>query len=70
MHVVRLGETDRPAHPPLDPGPQMNVFALNFLGVVLANPMLCGVDVPLVGSPPIRVLARDATHIPHPLGTS
>src|SRR5262249_30170737 len=57
VHVVRLGETDRAAYQPLDPGSKINVFALYFLRVVLANPMLCDVDVPLVGTPPIRVIS-------------
>ena len=63
MHVLRLGETNRAAHQPLDPRSQVNVFALNFLSVVLANPMLCGVDVPLVGPPPVRVIARNAKRL-------
>ena len=64
MHVVRLGETDRAAHQPLDPGPKINVFALNFLGVVLAHLMLVGIHVPLVGPPPVRVIARNAKRLP------
>jgi len=63
VHVVRLGETDRAAHQPLDPGPKINVFALNFLGVVLAHLMLVGIDVPLVGPPPVRVIARNAKRL-------
>jgi hypothetical protein len=49
MHVVRLGKTDCAGHKPLHPGPQIAVFALDFLRIVLAHLMLCGVDVPLVG---------------------
>ena len=51
VHVFRLGKTDCAAHKPLNPGPQIEVFALDFLRIVLANPMLFGVDVPLVGTP-------------------
>ena len=59
MHVVRLGETDRAAHQPLDPGPKINVFALNFLGVVLAHLMLVGIDVPLVADYDIAIGGED-----------
>ena len=67
VHVLRLGETNRAPHQPLDPRSQINVFALNFLSVALAHPMLCGVDVPLVGPPPIRVIARNAKRLQHGL---
>ena len=63
VHVIRLGKTNRAAHQPLDPGPQIDMFALDFLRVVLAHPMLFGVDVPLVGAPPIRVIARNAKRL-------
>jgi len=49
----RLGATARAAPSPLDAGPQMHGVARHLLGVALANPRLGGVDVPLVGSPPI-----------------
>jgi hypothetical protein len=51
VHVFRLGKTDGAAHKPLHPGPQSEVFALDFLRIVLTNLMLFGVDVPLVGPP-------------------
>ena len=35
VHLVRLGKTDRAAHEPFNPGPEIDVFALNFLGVLL-----------------------------------
>jgi hypothetical protein len=54
VHVFRLGKTDGAAHKPLHSSPQIDVFALDFLRIILANPMLVGVDVPLVGPPPIR----------------
>ena len=34
-----------------------------FLGVVLANPLLVGVEVPLARPPPIRIIARHATRL-------
>jgi hypothetical protein len=61
--MIRLRETDRAAHRPRDPGPQMKVCAHNFLGVVLANPWLFGVDMPLASAPPICVIARHATRL-------
>jgi hypothetical protein len=63
VHVVRLGKTDCAAHQPFDPGPQIDVFALDFLRIVLAHPMLFGVEVPLVGTPPIRVIAHNAKRL-------
>ena len=63
MHVLRLGKTDGAAHQPFDPGPQIDVLALDFLGVLLANPMLFGVNMPLVSSPPIRVISRDTKRL-------
>ena len=63
MHALRLGKTDGAAHQPFDPGPQIDVFALDFLRVRLAHPMLVGVDVPLVRPSPICVIARDAKRL-------
>ena len=60
MHAFRLGKTDCAAHQPFDSGPQIDVFTLDFLRIVLANPMLFGVDLPLVGTPPIREISRYA----------
>lgn len=37
---------------PLDPGPQVEVFARDFLRVLLANVRLLWGDVPLVRAPP------------------
>src|SRR5215470_10170 len=61
--MVRLREPDRAAHQPRDPGPQRQVCARHFLGVILANPLLVGVEVPLVSPPSIRVIARHATRL-------
>jgi len=73
VHVLRFGKTDGAAHQPFDPGPQIDVFALDFLRVLLAHPMLVGVDVPLVssreqgdagdyGSPPVQWLGLFTCH--------
>jgi hypothetical protein len=60
VHLFRLGKTDRAAHSPFNPGPEIAVFALDFLRILLAHVMLLGIDVPLVGSPAVRGKLRDA----------
>ena len=47
-------------HEPLNPGPEIDVLALDFLRVLLAYVMLLWVDMPLVGAPAVRVKLRDA----------
>jgi hypothetical protein len=44
----RFGKANATTHETLDPCPQIDVFALDFLRVFLANVMLLWVDVPLV----------------------
>ena len=53
MHVFRLREAQRPTYEPLDVGPQIEVFALDFLGVLLAHLRLLGIEMPLGGSPAV-----------------
>src|SRR5215510_1384353 len=60
MHVLRLGEAQRAADQPLDPGPQIDVFALDLLRVLLAHLMLLSIEMPLVGPPAVRVELCDA----------
>ena len=57
MHALRLGEAQCAADEPLNPRPQIEVFALDFLRVLLAHMMLLWVDVPLVRALPIGVKA-------------
>jgi hypothetical protein len=56
MYLFRLGKADRAPHQPLNPGPQIDMLALDFLGVVLAHLVLLlvllSVDMPLVGTQP------------------
>ena len=47
MHVLRLGEAQRAADEPLDPGPQIDVFALDFLCVLL-TPTVSPLTIPPV----------------------
>src|SRR5712691_7170826 len=57
VHRRRFGKANGAPYEPLDPGPQVDVFALDFLRVLLAHMMLLWVDVPLVRAPPIGVKA-------------
>jgi hypothetical protein len=52
VHMFGLRKANRPAHQPLDPGPQVDVLALDFLRVLFANGVLLGGDMALVGTHP------------------
>ena len=60
VHALRLGEAHRAADEPFDPGPQMDMFARDFLRVLLAHLMLLGSKMPRVGPPAVGVKLRDA----------
>src|SRR5262245_57414707 len=60
MHVLRLGEAQRATDQPLDPGPQIDGFALDLLRVLLAHLMPLGIKMPLVGPPAVSVKLCDA----------
>ena len=60
VHALRLGEAHCAAYEPLDPDPQIDMFALDFLRVLLAHLMLRGSKMPLVGPPAVGVKLRDA----------
>ena len=55
VHHRRFGKANCAAHEPLDPGSQVDVFALDFLRMLFANVMLRWVNVPLVRPPPISI---------------
>jgi hypothetical protein len=55
VHSRRLGKADRATDEPLNPRPQMDVFAFDFLCMGLAPLVLRGVNMALVSAPPIRV---------------
>jgi hypothetical protein len=59
VHGHRLGKANRMAHEPLDPGPQIDMFALDGLRVLFLDHMMLRGDVPLVGTPPISIEATD-----------
>jgi hypothetical protein len=59
VHSCRFGKANGAPDEPLDPSPQVDVFAFDFLRVLLAHVMLLWGDVPLVRAPPIGVKAGD-----------
>ena len=59
VHGRRFGKANRAAHEPFNPCPQIDVFTLDFLRIGLAHFVLLGVDMALVGAPPIGVEAVD-----------
>jgi len=59
MHGGRFGKANRTAYEPLDPGSQINVFALDGLRVLFPNDVLLRGEMPLVRPPTISVKARD-----------
>jgi hypothetical protein len=60
VHLFRLGKAKGATHESLNPGPEIDVLALDFLRSLLAHVVLLGIDMPLVGSPAVRVKLRDA----------
>ena len=63
VHRRRFGKANRAAHEPLDPCPQIDVFAFDLLGILLAHLVLLWVDIPLLRPPPIRVKLRDTKRL-------
>src|SRR5438128_12642172 len=59
VHALCLRKTDRPAYQPLDPRAQVDMLALDFLGICLPNRVLLRLHMPLVGPPPSGEIARD-----------
>ena len=59
MHGRRFGKANRATHETLDPGPQIDMFALDFLRVLLAHMMLLWIDVSFVSPPSIGVKSCD-----------
>src|SRR5262249_35845958 len=51
MHLFGLGKTEGATDQPLDPRPQIDVLALDFLRGVLAHSMLIGIQMSLVVMP-------------------
>jgi hypothetical protein len=60
VHVLSLGEAQRAADEALDPGPEIDVLALDLLGMLLPYGVLRRIKMPLVSAPAIRVKFGDA----------
>jgi len=64
VHLFRLRKAQGATHEPLDPSPEIDVLALDFLRIFLAHVVFLGIDMPLVGSPAVRVkLCGSATEV-------
>src|SRR2546421_7404394 len=48
VRAFHLGKAQRTTNQPLDPGPEIDVLALDFLRVLLAYVMLLDIDMPLI----------------------
>jgi hypothetical protein len=55
VHRRRFGKTNRATHQPFDACAEVDVLACDFLRVLFANYVLLRGEMPLVGTPPIRV---------------
>jgi len=60
VHAFRLGKAQGATNQPLDPGPEIDGLALDFLRVLLASVMLLGSEMPLIGPPSVSVIRGDA----------
>ena len=60
VHLFRLGKAQGATNQPLDPGPEIDVLALDFLRVLLAYVMLLGSEMPLIGPPSVGIILGDA----------
>ena len=67
MNGRRCGKAHGAAHETLNPCPQIDVFALDFLRVLLADLMPLGVDMALAGILPIGVKACGSRSLYRPL---
>jgi hypothetical protein len=63
MHLFCFGETNRATHQSLDPRPQVNMLAFDFLGIFFANRVLFCLDMTLVGAPPVGVLPSNTKRL-------
>jgi hypothetical protein len=63
VHGCRFGKANCAAYEPLDPSPQINVFALDGLRVLFTDDVLLRDEMPLVRPPSIGVKARDTKRL-------
>jgi len=63
VHSYRLGKTNRATYEPLEPSPQIDVFALDGLRVLFTDDVLLRNEMPLVRPPTIGVKACDTKRL-------
>ncbi len=63
VHGYRFGKANRATYEPLDPGPQIIVFALTGLRVLCPDDVLLRNDMPLIRPPTISVKARETKRL-------
>src|SRR5262245_31917151 len=63
VHGCRLGKANRATYEPLDPSPQINVFALDGLRGLFTDDVLLRDEMPLIRPPSIGVKARDTKRL-------
>jgi hypothetical protein len=63
VHRCRFGKAHGATYEPFHPGRQIEVFALDFLCMLLANVMLLWGDMLLVGAPSVGGEAGDAKRL-------
>ena len=63
MHGGRCGKANRATYEPLDPSPQIDVFALDGLRVPFAHCTFLRVDLPPIGTPAIGVKPHEAKRL-------
>jgi hypothetical protein len=59
VHGCRFGKANRATYEPLDPSPQIDVFALDGLRVLFTDDVLLRDEMPLVRPPSIGIETRD-----------
>ncbi len=63
VHGCRLGKANRATYEPLDPSPEIDVFALDGLRVLFTDDVLLRNEMALVCPPTIGVKARDTKRL-------
>jgi len=63
MHPCRFGKANRATYETFDPGAQIDVLAFDLLRMGFANRVLLGIEMALVGTPPIRVKSSDTKRV-------
>ena len=63
MHLGGFRKADRLAHQPLGTSMQRLMLTLDLLRMAFAWGVDCGIEIPRVRAPMIRVLARDAKEL-------